>query len=155
MRVSGLANARLADVVCVVDSSRRKPNTDEDNQEITDALDKIDDLISEKEASEAEADILLDYAKSLTGALLPLDKVTAFLEKTVLKKVTIAKHVRKLQKEIRELEKFVEKTRQPVKGQTRATATINVVANKDGSVRLNLSYRAWYFQRSRSYILTL
>lgn len=144
--MSGLGNVRLADVVCDIDSSpRHKNNHENEDPQIIEALDKISDLKFEKEAYEAEVNILLEYAKSLSGALTPLSpaEVTTFVQQAVSKKITATKVVRNLKNQIRDLEKFLEKTRRTsIRGLARATATITVVTDDGGPVHLTLSYSA-------------
>lgn len=143
-RVSGLGSVRLADVVCVVDSSALSgyQNRNE-NQAVRDASLRIKDLAFEKKTRQGEVDMLLRYGQALGGTVVPPDQVTAFADTVLTKTLAAAKIIRELESQIEELETVVQLNQKPIKGETRGKATITIVAQSDGMVHLTVSYRAY------------
>lgn len=132
--------------MCVVDRSTSLRSTSVESQVIREAKAKIRDLEFEKEAREAEVEILFNYGKALSGTTVTPDAVSTFAETAVSKKMEVMKIVRRLEQQIEEQQMVIENTQVP-KGQTNGKAKITVFAADAGTVQLTISYRELAFYR--------
>lgn len=81
IRVSGLGDARLFDVVCTISNDKDASYAPESSVEIIRRLNvKKHALESEKRVREHEADLLVNYAKTLTGEHVKPPQMSQFLE---------------------------------------------------------------------------
>lgn len=85
---------------------------------------------------------MFKYGQALGGTSISPEAVTSFADKALSKKLEVGRIVLRLEDEIGDLERFIERTRQPIKGDAMGRATITIVANDDGQVQLTVSYRA-------------
>jgi hypothetical protein len=145
-----LGGARLADVVCVVEQRANIGNEiRNESQQVHEANIKVRDLKSEKEAREAEVDLLLQYGKALGGTTILPDQVSAFAQKTLEKRLAVAKTVRLLDNQIEQLEQFIRGAQRPIRGDARGRASVTIVAEKDGPAQLTISYCASPFSPTK------
>lgn len=144
LRISGIGgDAQLADVLCTLDAT---PNNADSNQTlpIQDAHAKMRDFKFEKEAREAEVDMLFRYGEALGALILP-EQVLLFAKNLTEKKLAVAEEVKRLKAQILELETFIKRSKQPIIGEARAKATIVIVAGEEGATQLTVSYRAFFW----------
>ncbi|KAG6867698.1 hypothetical protein C0993_012166 [Termitomyces sp. T159_Od127] len=144
VRVSGLGEARLYDVVCTVGVSKDTSYASDSPSEIIRLLQvKKHALESEKRVREHEADLLVNYAKTLSGEHVPPTQMTAFLESFVEQGRKNLNDMNELDEKIialgRQIERETEKSVLK-KGDTRGEVTIILGTDNAITVDLKLTY---------------
>jgi len=81
VRVSGLGDARLSDVVCTIGADNEASYAPDGSSELTRLLEaQKQALEKEKDIREREAELLLNYANTLTGEHVNPTNMSSFLE---------------------------------------------------------------------------
>ncbi|KAG6812258.1 hypothetical protein H0H92_003714 [Tricholoma furcatifolium] len=144
VRVSGLGEARLHDVVCTIGASKDASYAPDSPSEIIRLLQvKKQAFESEKRVREHEAELLVSYAKTLSGEHVPPSQMSAFLEgfveqgrKNLTEISDISEKIIALERQIeRETEKSVAK-----KGNTKGEVAIVLGTDIGTTVDLKLTY---------------
>ncbi|KAG6849296.1 hypothetical protein H0H93_009651 [Arthromyces matolae] len=144
IRVSGLGEARLYDVVCTIGVSKDTSYASDSPSEIIRLLNvKKQSLENEKRVREHEADLLVNYAKTLNGEHVQPTQMSTFLEsfveqgrKNLIEIVDLEEKIISIQRQIeRETEKRVSK-----KGDATGKVSIVLGTDNDTAVDLKLTY---------------
>ncbi|TDL25849.1 hypothetical protein BD410DRAFT_784883 [Rickenella mellea] len=141
-RLTGLGDAVLFDVVCSLEVKAAKPTTSAKYRELQR---KLSQLQGEKRVHEHEADILVNYGKTLHGEHRTNDYVQAFLAEFVDHGKKNLEAIAELDREITEVEQeMVEETVVMIKaigkGPTNAMVTAIITAQREGKVEVTLTY---------------
>ena len=144
VRVSGLGQARLFDVVCTIEKKQGADLSSDSSSEIIRQLnvEKLR-LESEKRVMEHEADLLVMYAKTLNGEHVNPTAMGDFLKTFVDKGKENLEAVAEIDKNILEVNRMIEKesAKAALKiGEANGQATIVVVASEDNKVEMKLTY---------------
>jgi hypothetical protein len=144
IRVSGLGQARLFDVVCTIEKKQGADLSSDSSPEIIRQLNvKKLRLESEKRVMEHEADLLVTYAKTLNGEHVTPTAMSDFLKTFVDKGKENLKAVAEIDKNILEVNRMIEKesAKAALKiGEANGQATIVVVASENSKVEMKLTY---------------
>lgn len=109
MRVTGLGDARLFDVVCKLGTNKSAAYASDSPSEIIRRLQsKKAALESTKQVREQEAEILVQYAKSLTGAFVTPPNMALFLQSFVEQGGKNTAAIVSLSEEIFEIDRLIE-----------------------------------------------
>ncbi|KDQ59010.1 hypothetical protein JAAARDRAFT_128083 [Jaapia argillacea MUCL 33604] len=141
-RVSGLGDARLFDVVCVI-ADKPASSYDGSSEAIRILEAKKAYLIKEKLVREQEAEVMLTYGKSLQGEHVTPDTMTTFLDSFVLRGRKNLQAVSELEEKIVEIDRQIEKEQEKTtttKGESNGKVTIVIAAENEGQVELKLTY---------------
>jgi hypothetical protein len=145
IRVTGLGDAHLFDVICTPSSTSptSAPHGTAERIRLLEAKKKK--IQSERLVREHEADILIDYGKSLRGEHVSPENAASFLDgfveranKNLIASAELEEAIVEIDSEIKK-----EKDRESKKkGLAYTEVTVVVVADRDGPVELKLTYSA-------------
>ncbi|KDQ59014.1 hypothetical protein JAAARDRAFT_127570 [Jaapia argillacea MUCL 33604] len=141
-RVSGLGDARLFDVVCVI-ADKPASSYDGSSETIRILEAKKVYLVKEKLVRGQEAEVMLTYGKSLQGEHVTPDTMTTFLDSFVLRGRKNLQAVSELEEKIVEIDRQIEKEQEKTtttKGESNGKVTIVIAAENEGQVELKLTY---------------
>ena len=138
IRVSGLGEARLLDVVCTTAN-------DWDNASETVRALKAKKLVleAEKHVLEYQADILIGYGKALSGEHVTPSTMAQFLESFVEQGCKNAADISALDERIIQIDRQVDKEMWRMalkKGEAKRQVTVVVAVEESGPVELKLTY---------------
>ncbi|GLB44778.1 putative protein with domain of unknown function (DUF4139) [Lyophyllum shimeji] len=145
VRVSNLpAGVRLFDVVCTIGTSKDASYArDSPSERVRLLTVKRQALESERRVREHEADLLVNYAKTLTGEHVAPEKMSSFLESFVQQGRKNLQAITELGEKIvdidRQIEKEAEQSAQK-KGEARGEVSIVLGADEPTSIDLRLTY---------------
>lgn len=140
--MSGLGEACIADVVCcIVRPPHNCPGDGTESPEVLKAKSKIQALEFAKKTREEEIESLSRHAKTYDGCSGSANQLVTLPAKIATKKLAAAKKLSALEDRIRELEVFVGRSHEPIKGEANAKANIAIAASKNGFIELTLTYR--------------
>ena len=147
IRVSGLGQARLFDVVCTIDN-KTIPGKDSPSEVIRLLKKEKLELESQKGMLETQAEILVQYAKTLTGEHITPSDMSQFLD-------TFSERSRKTLRELSEVtEEIVDVDRRISeeiamsnikKGLSTGKVSVVIGTDEPGSVELKLTYSEFPF----------
>jgi uncharacterized protein YoxC len=144
IRVSGLGQARLFDVVCTIEKTQDADLSSDSSSEIIRRLNvKKLHLESQKRVMEHEADLLVTYAKTLNGEHVTPTAMREFLKIFVDKGRENLEAVAEIDQNILEVNRMIEKesAKATLKiGEASGQVTIVVVASEDSKVAMKLTY---------------
>lgn len=151
VRVSGLGSAKLFDVVCTIDGTTLATPTEKDSPIEAIRVLKVKKLAleSEKRVREHEADLLVNYAKTLTGEHVSPVQMASFLESFVEQGRKNLAAVTVLGEDILAIDREIETITQAMmakKGVSNGEVTVVIGVDEDSAVELKLTY-------SKSYVL--
>ena len=152
VRVSGLGQARLFDVVCTIEKEHGADLSSESSSEVIRLLDvKKQGLECQRRVMEHEAYLLVSYAKTLTGEHVTPTAMGEFLKTFVDKATEGLETMADIDKKIVEVNRIIEKESAKALlkiGETNGQVTIVVVATEDSKAEVKLTYSRtfrWYF----------
>ncbi|KAG6877251.1 hypothetical protein C0992_010442 [Termitomyces sp. T32_za158] len=144
VRVSGLGEARLYDVVCTIGVGKDTSYASDSSSEIIRLLKvKKHALESEKRVREHEADLLVNYAKTLSGEHVPPTQMSAFLESFVEQGRKNLNNITELDEKIIALDRQIERETEDgasKKGDVRGEVTVILGTDNSSTVDLKLTY---------------
>ncbi|KAG6855766.1 hypothetical protein H0H87_011135 [Tephrocybe sp. NHM501043] len=144
VRVSGLGEARLHDVVCTIGVSKDTSYASDSPSEIIRLLQvKKNALESEKRVREHEADLLVNYAKTLSGEHVPPSQMSSFLESFVEQGRKNLNEITEVQEKIIAVDRQIERENEKSvskKGNTQGEVTVILGTDNAGVVELKLTY---------------
>ncbi|KAF5379823.1 hypothetical protein D9615_005794 [Tricholomella constricta] len=144
VRVSGLGDARLYDVVCTVGANNDASYASDSIAEIIRLLQvKKVELENEKRVRRNEADLLVDYAKTLTGEHVPPTQMNSFLESFVEQGRKNLRAITELSEKIIQVDRQIErenKKKASKKGEALGEVNIILGADETSKVDLKLTY---------------
>ena len=154
VRVSGLGQARLFDVVCTIEKKQDADLSSDSPSEVIRRLEvKKQGLESQKRVMEHEADLLVNYAKTLNGEHVNPTAMGDFLKTFVVKGRENLEAIAEIDKTIVEVNRMIEKelakTTQKI-GQANGQVTIVVVAAEDSKLEIKLTYSKLSHDEDRS-----
>jgi hypothetical protein len=144
VRVSGLGQARLFDVVCTIEKKQDADLSSDTPSEVIRRLNvRKQKLESQKRVMEHEADFLVNYAKTLNGEHVDPTAMGDFLKTFVVKGRENLETVAEIDKNIVEVDRLIEKelAKAALKiGQANGQVTIVVVAAEESKAEIKLTY---------------
>ncbi|KAG6872729.1 hypothetical protein C0995_007132 [Termitomyces sp. Mi166 len=144
VRVSGLGEARLCDVLCTIGVGKDMSYAPDSSSEIIRLLQvKKYALESEKRVREHEADLLVSYAKTLSGEHVPPTQMITFLESFVEHGRQNLNNITELNEKIIALDRQIEReTEKSVSKKGNAQGEVTIIQSADNSrtVDLKLTY---------------
>ncbi|KAJ6615886.1 hypothetical protein B0H10DRAFT_2435257 [Mycena sp. CBHHK59/15] len=138
VRVSGLSDARLFDVVC---TTRDEPSTSSETVRLLKA--KKSALESEKRVRDHESDLLFTYAKTLSGEHVSPTQMHEFLQSFVQQGRMNLEAVAELDEKIVALDRQIESEQQKQaakKGASTGEVTVVLGTDSDARIDLKLTY---------------
>lgn len=144
VRVSGLGEARLFDIVCTVGSKATTYHDKDSTSEVIRLLNvKKQALESEKRVREHEADFLVSYAKTLHGEHITPSQMAQFLESFVDQGRKNTEAVTAIGEKILEIDRQIEQEKTKTvsrKGEANGEVTVVIGAEESTNVELKLTY---------------
>jgi len=145
VRVSGLGSeARLFDVVCKVEEKHGADLSHDSSSEVIRLLNvKKQSLMSQKRVLDHESELLVSYAKTLSGEHVNPTAMGEFLKGFVTKGTENLEAVSKIEEKIVEVKRLIEKETAKSdmkKGQCNGQVIIVVVAAQESTIDLKLTY---------------
>jgi hypothetical protein len=144
VRVSGLGQARLFDVVCTIEKKQDADLSSDSSSEVIRRLGvKKMAFENEKRVLGHEAELLVMYAKTLNGEHVSPTAMGDFLKTFVDKGRENLEVVAEIDKNIVEVDRMIEKesAKAALKiGDTNGQVTIVIVAAEDSAVEIKLTY---------------
>ncbi|KAF8872568.1 hypothetical protein BD779DRAFT_1452646 [Infundibulicybe gibba] len=144
IRVSGLGDGRLLDVVCTVEAPLSEDYAPSTSAERLRTLKvKKDVLESEKRVREHEADLLVNYAKTLSGEHVTPMQMTQFLASFVEQGQKNVEAVRAIGEKIVEVDRLIAAEKSGVaskKGLAHGQVTIVIASETKANIDLKLTY---------------
>jgi hypothetical protein len=143
IRVTGLGDARLFDVICTPSStsSASSPHGAAERIRLLEAKKKR--LQTEKRVREHEADILVDYGRSLRGEHISPKNATLFFDGFVERASKNLDATAELEEAIVDIDSEIQREKDlesKKKGLAHTEVTVVVLADQDGPVELKLTY---------------
>ncbi|TFK61460.1 hypothetical protein BDN72DRAFT_965157 [Pluteus cervinus] len=139
VRVSGLGDARLFDVVCSL-----SPQRSETTQDATNSLkERKVSLQNAKAIHQQEAELLYSYAKTLTGEHVKPEQMTAFLAGYGEQSRKCGAAVEAIDREINDIDTEIAKVKDKSAtkvGSSRGTVTVVIGTDIDDTIELKLTY---------------
>lgn len=152
LRVSGFGNALLSDVVCTV------PPLDFKATEKSDCVRELEaekaHLEGQRRVVDHHADLLLSYAKSLTGEHVKPDDMSEFLEKFLTIGTKNVENIQDIERRVANIDEKLKKEREEptekVDGSSKRKAKVKLVINAedDHEAEVSLTYRKFNCPRS-------
>jgi hypothetical protein len=143
IRVSGLGEARLLDVVCTI-RNNQFPYDQESHSEIIRVLKAKKSVVqAEKHVLEHQADLLVGYGKTLSGEHITPSAMAQFLDSFAEQGCENAAAVSLLDQKILEIDRQIEKEMEKKvlkKGETKRQVTVVIAVEENGPVELKLTY---------------
>ncbi|CAK5280711.1 unnamed protein product [Mycena citricolor] len=142
VRVSGLGEARLFDVVCTALAPGSKPTAAE-GEAVRLLLKEKQLLESQRSVHDHESDVLVNYAKTLKGEHVPPAEMVEFLQSFVQQGRKNLEAVAEIDEKLVAVERKIEAEREKSaarKGATEGQVVIVVGADSATSVELKLTY---------------
>ncbi|KAF9550044.1 hypothetical protein CPC08DRAFT_768987 [Agrocybe pediades] len=146
IRVSGLGNARLFDVVCTLEKSNKDSTTftTDGASEVVRALTvKKKALESERAIRENESQLLLKYAQSLSGEHVTPVQMSQFLESYVAQGRKTVEAITTLNEQIVQVDREIDEEKEKSsskKGSNRGRVDVVLFAEEEAAVDLKLTY---------------
>ncbi|KAF8903751.1 hypothetical protein CPB84DRAFT_1728192 [Gymnopilus junonius] len=144
VRVSGLGQARLFDVVCTLAKSRAASYAPDSSSEvIRTLLVKKSELEGERTVREQESHLLLQYAKTLNGEHVTPSQMAQFLQSYVEQGRKIVQDISQLNEQIVQVTRQIEAERERTaskQGTASGNVDIVIFADAETSVDLKLTY---------------
>lgn len=146
IRISGLGEARLFDIVCGLDDStlaQNDPNCPAEKVRLL-CL-KAEALEREKRAAEQQAELLTHYSKTLQGEHTSPPTFLEFVDELTLRNADNARLISELQEKIVQLNREIIPLRAQhakKKGEAHGVVTVVIVAQEDTHIDFKLTYRA-------------
>ncbi|KAF7424576.1 hypothetical protein PC9H_009884 [Pleurotus ostreatus] len=141
VRVSGLANARLYDVVCTIRTSRDAEDTVLESIRLLQV--KKVELEGQKNVRQAEADLLVSWAKGVTAEHVAYGDMPAFLQNFVSQGKDNLEAVTNISEEIITIDRQIQRLKDEKelrKGSTNAKVVVVIGAQGQQSVSFDLTY---------------
>ncbi|TFK68241.1 hypothetical protein BDN72DRAFT_769601 [Pluteus cervinus] len=142
VRVSGLGEARLFDVVCTVEDTKAH-DPDALTEEIRKLTVKKASLEGEKEVRASEANFLVSYAKTLNGEHVKPSEMASFLSEFVEQGRKNVVAVAEIDEKILAVEREISTLKEElslIKGSTRGQVKLVIVADEEITIDLKLTY---------------
>ncbi|KAF9525788.1 hypothetical protein CPB83DRAFT_858888 [Crepidotus variabilis] len=144
VRVSGLGDARLFDVVCAVKPDKTEDYAPESSLEVIRTLQaKRQRLETEKSIREQQSELLVQYAQTLTGEHVNPTDMGQFLENFLAQEHQKLEAITQLQEQIIQLDRQITAEtdkRSAKQGVASAFVEIVLVADEESIVNLKLTY---------------
>ncbi|EIN04009.1 hypothetical protein PUNSTDRAFT_108850 [Punctularia strigosozonata HHB-11173 SS5] len=144
VRVTGLGDARLFDVICTITPSATRVSLPHSPAEQIRRLEaKRKTLESMKHVREHEEDILTDYGKSLRGEHVSPADASSFLDGFIERAQKNLEALAELDEAIVQVNREIHTEKERAakkKGDSRGEVTVVIVADQDGPVELKLTY---------------
>jgi hypothetical protein len=148
VRVSGLGQARLFDVVCKLGNKRRFQEDPDGFSEVIRQLELAKQaLVAEKCILDNEANFLIEYSKTLSAEHINPSQFTEFLASFVAQGTKNRQAASALEEKIVAVTRKIEREaakQQEKKGETNGQVTIVVVTQDPGVLELKLTYSTYF-----------
>jgi hypothetical protein len=145
LRVSGFGNAMLSDVVCTVPSLEFK--TSEKSDYVRELEAEKAHFEGHRRVVDHHADLLLSYAKGLTGEHVKPDDMAGFLEKFLAIGTKNVENIQEIEKRAADIDEKLKKEREEptekVNDSSKRKAKVKLVINAedDHEAEISLTYR--------------